>query len=717
MRSVICSALMVVAASAHAEEVPEVQGWRRDGRGLYPEATPPLSWSREAVDSVVKTLRCQVDKPKGDAVGGAVAIPRGDIPRWLGIGPFPAEGDGDLNRDYLDGESAVAPSTDDEAGGLAWKALTPSRDESKNIVHTRYDPAYELMARADRRVGYLHVHIHAGTGGPAVLQIMHPGGLKAYLNGEEVYRSTEPAGRYFAGSPRYQDHRRYEGPGPTPRVRIAVRKGWNRLLLKSLYIYERRGRKVIVRLADREDIEYKAENIRWATRLPDWGVSSPIVVGEKIFLNCEPDILVCLDKGTGKLLWTRSTTIHGSITPGEREKHPELKDIDPLANELNDPETDYHKKVALRKEIQAILDKVDKLNYAWPYSKCGAATGFTFPTPVSDGEHVYVFYRTSIAACYDMEGNRKWIRNLIKELTFVPSGKGRTNAQFNVSAPLLVDDKLILLRNYLAALNKRTGELIWKAPELHGHHVDAAHDREELKTRYNANFSATPAVCTIGGEQVIVCGLAAVVRLSDGKLLVTGDRKRAGNPRAGFAWDGKNHVWFGAKALKFGGSAETATIVSANAYNLPSRVKYPRITGHPTVRPTYAYAPSLVHNGLVYSISLGGVLAVYDAKTLKAVFQGLLDLEPQWSCPWSHGCCAGPTLGGEHILLMDNQLNTVAIKPGRQFIQVARNSIDNFLPRFGPESWQDSPMTNPVFDRDCIYIRGEKDLFCIGLDP
>ena len=40
--------------------------------------------------------------------------------------------------------------------------------------------------------------------------------------------------------------------------------------------------------------------------------------------------------------------------------------------------------------------------------------------------------------------------------------------------------------------------------------------------------------------------------------------------------------------------------------------------------------------------------------------------------------------------------------------------MDNYLKRFMPQRQNDSPMTNPVFDGDCLYIRGEIDLFCIG---
>src|SRR5438128_1281656 len=60
------------------------------------------------------------------------------------------------------------------------------------------------------------------------------------------------------------------------------------------------------------------ENLKWKTALPGEGTSSPILVGGKIFLTCWTDgaggggpsglqrQLVCADRGTGKLLWSKS---------------------------------------------------------------------------------------------------------------------------------------------------------------------------------------------------------------------------------------------------------------------------------------------------------------------------------------------------------------------------------------------------------------------------
>jgi hypothetical protein len=49
------------------------------------------------------------------------------------------------------------------------------------------------------------------------------------------------------------------------------------------------------------DIE-KKQNLVWAAKLPSWGFGSPIAVRDRIFLQAEPNLLLCLDAHDGRLL-------------------------------------------------------------------------------------------------------------------------------------------------------------------------------------------------------------------------------------------------------------------------------------------------------------------------------------------------------------------------------------------------------------------------------
>lgn len=51
--------------------------------------------------------------------------------------------------------------------------------------------------------------------------------------------------------------------------------------------------------------ETTGENIRWRTPLPSWSQGGVIVVRDRVFTQAEPNLLLCLDALTGRLLWQR----------------------------------------------------------------------------------------------------------------------------------------------------------------------------------------------------------------------------------------------------------------------------------------------------------------------------------------------------------------------------------------------------------------------------
>src|SRR5262249_3251293 len=108
-----------------------------------------------------------------------------------------------------------------------------------------------------------------------------------------------------------------------------------------------------------------AGNVRWKTEVGS-GMSSPVVVGERVLVTAEPDLLVCVNKGSGKVLWKQSTRFT-DLPAGEN-----VESGKPRPTEC----------------------------------------GYTTPTPVTDGKHVAVVLGTGLVACYDLEGKRLWIRYL-----------------------------------------------------------------------------------------------------------------------------------------------------------------------------------------------------------------------------------------------------------------------------------------------------------------
>ena len=121
-----------------------------------------------------------------------------------------------------------------------------------------------------------------------------------------------------------------------------------------------------------------SENLKWKQGLPGPGVSSPIVVGNRVFVTCYSGYgtdrsdpgnmdelkrhLVCIDADTGKTLWDKT--------------------------------------------VDAVLSED-------PYSGIGVpAHGYASHTPVSDGERVYVFFGKTSVLAFDLDGNQLWQKSV-----------------------------------------------------------------------------------------------------------------------------------------------------------------------------------------------------------------------------------------------------------------------------------------------------------------
>jgi len=152
-------------------------------------------------------------------------------------------------------------------------------------------------------------------------------------------------------------------------------------------------------------------NVVWKVSLPQ-GHSSPVLIANKLLLTAADGrklITLCLDRGSGKVLWRSEAT---------RER------TEKFVQGFNTPAS---------------------------------------PTPVTDGQYVYVFFGDLGLICYDLGGNERWR---------LPLGPFN-NINGHGSSPVLVDDKLILLCDqdtnaFLLAVDTRTGKPRWKAerPEV-----------------------------------------------------------------------------------------------------------------------------------------------------------------------------------------------------------------------------------------------------------
>jgi outer membrane protein assembly factor BamB len=678
-----------------AQAAQPATGWRGNGTGLWPDATPPLEWSR-IPRGALDGLRAQAGRPPGKGAGDAPVVHKGLLRDWLVLGPFAVQDSlRDFDQDSIKGEGTVEPSAGEKLAGLAWTRATVPPDDIM-VFGTAELPWLDLarvVGFKRNSVAYAHTYLFSPRGGPARIVVDHAHGLKAWLNGMQVYRAPERGvalGSYTAIS-RHELHHLHQ---PSPRFDLALKAGWNRLLLK-LSTPSKPGHnemRCALRIMDPSGVRYESKNIRWMTPLPGRSTSTPILVGDRLFVMAEPDQLLCLEKSTGKILWSASINYYEALTAAERRARGAFAEqIVPLVAQLA-KEGNQVKRTRLQAEIQKALEKIDPAKFkvagSGHFESHFGIVGFTMPTPVSDGKHVFVWSSLGVAACFDLAGKRRWITRV--EADEINYG----------SSPALADGVLVVFQNGLYGLDARNGKVLW----------------QQRRVRYNVGAVLAG---TLAGRAVVVAQRGDAVRPSDGALLfwqressLSGDTGWAPPVLLG------NRVYspkFGVSELRVFDYSEVKDPPwkprLVRRLNLPGEVS--RGKGGRWIDRWTAGSP-LVWDGLVYQSDIYQTLYVTDLKSGKMLYRQEMDL---------HGLthynavavAASPTLVGKHVLVLDNQGTTLVLEPGPKYRVVACNRIATQLDRPWPIPAQETiGYAPPVVDGGRLYLRGEAHLYCIG---
>jgi outer membrane protein assembly factor BamB len=685
--------LLLLATTAPAAEA--VSGWRGNGTGLWPDANPPLEWHR-LPRGALDGLRASASPPRGDGPGDAPLVAKGLVRDWLVIGPFAVDDSvREFNRDFLGGETTIEPAAGRELGTLSWKAASVPADDIM-IFGTAELPWLDLAKAVGflrNQLAYAHVYLFSPRGGPVRFVVDHGHGLKAWVNGKEVYCSPQRGmglGFYTAIS----RHELQNLDQPSPRFEAQLKPGWNRLLLKlsASNRADFTDMRCSLRIMDPPDVKYDSKNILWMTPLPGRSTSTPILTGDRLFVLAEPDELMCLDRNSGRVLWSASVNPYEALPPEDRRANPAYAErVDPLVARLRQ-ETDRVKRVRLRAEIQKALEEIDptrfKIAADGHFEAHFGIVGFTMPTPVSDGRSVYVWNGMSIAACFDLEGRCRWI-------TRVDAGKLTYG-----SSPALADGVLVVFLNGLFGLDAQTGKLLWRQP------------------RVNHNVGALLGV-TVSGKSVVVTQRGDLVQPADGKLL---HRPRDSGASGDTGW--APPVVLGSRLYqpKYG-------VTSLGVWDLSdARSSHwePKLEKDIHLPETVSHGPGgkwidrwtagspLVWDGIAYQCDIYQTFYAVDLSTGKMLYRQELDLEG-----FMHynavPVAASPTLVGKHILVSDNQGTTLVLEPGRSYRVLARNRIATQLDRTWPVPAQETlTYAPPVAEGGRLYLRGEAYLYCVG---
>ncbi len=684
---------IVLGVSALGAEAAPTVGWRGDGSGCYPDANPPTNWCDTAKS--VSALMTQAAKPATLLPAGQ-SMADGVIREWLILGPLPiVAGKPGMDDECVVTNACFSPAENDQAEGLTWKRTT---------VDGAVIDFNALLGKDAQGFIYAHAYVYCEADTSVSMHAGFWSAVRLWVNGKPAWKSNDAYG--------------------VNRVKLGLVKGWNRVLFKlrtapkcsylgpvfygyPQYYHEMKknaqgGNDWVWNGGDGTVYERQSKNIRWAMKTPGDGCGAPIIVGDKIIFQAEPDLLVCANKADGKIRWVRSNNLFDATPASERDANPAFKELEPQVAQLRGiyesfagptPPSDQSmpERIKLQKTIDDALRTIDAKIYQTQPGDIGSA-GFT---PTSDGKLVYAFYSFGVIACYDLNGQRQWIRL-----------EPHANFEHGMSSsPLLVDGKVILYMRELFALDAKTGRKVWSMQHTQ---ADGPYP--------GGRFHGSPVAAAIGGVAVVILPSGHILNASDAKVLY--ENKAIHQQQCVPSPVVANGVLY---KPNHNGSLFTIGLPdSLVAPFTPKSFHEAKITFSQDFQ-SYAFhwicSSPLVHDGLVYTLNAFGVLTVLDAGTGVVVYQKLLDID-QYCGPEgpARGLGCSPTLAGKYIYLMGNFGTTLVIKPGRQYEQVAKNRIEDWVevPNAGWYNHTERTVACPVFEGDRMYVRAEQHLYCIA---
>ena len=158
--------------------------------------------------------------------------------------------------------------------------------------------------------------------------------------------------------------------------------------------------------------KFDTRSILWAADLPGRGLSSPIIIGDRVFVTCssgpkqERLHVICFSATDGRQLWERQFWATGR-------------------------------------------------------TMCHDKTCVAAPTPASDGERIFAIFSSNDLVCLDLDGNLLWLRGLTLDYPNASNSLG-------MSSSLTVADGVLIAmlendsESFTAGLDAKTGVNRWK---------------------------------------------------------------------------------------------------------------------------------------------------------------------------------------------------------------------------------------------------------------
>lgn len=375
--------------------------------------------------------------------------------------------------------------------------------------------------------------------------------------------------------------------------------------------------------------------------------------------------------GSFATVWNESTNVVWKLDlPGPGSSTPAIwRDQIFLTHEKDD------RNIASSLDLEGrVLWSVDLGGYQ--AGKHKKATGCN-SSPVTDGTHVYFYFKSGDLACITMTGETVWHVNLQQEY-------GNNTLWWDLgTSPVLTKDHVVVAvqqegPSFIVALNQKTGEQAWKRDRT----FQVPQEAEQSYT--------TPIVTTFDGrEQIVVLGadhLTAHDAQDGSELWRVGDL----NPEQ------QQYFRSIASATRIDdmivapyarGDTLTAVRLGGQGDVTDSHVAWTREADSSDV-PT----PANFNGQIIVCTDKGKVLCI-DTKTGDEVWSTSL---PKSRETFS----ASPVIAGKHIYVTREDGTTFVLDTSGEL--VSTNELPTFV------------VATPVFHDGRVYVRGLDVLYCIG---
>jgi outer membrane protein assembly factor BamB len=399
----------------------------------------------------------------------------------------------------------------------------------------------------------------------------------------------------------------------------------------------------------------ESKNVRWKIAIPGRGASSPIVLGDVIYLTTAVPV-----DGAASASPAPEPS-EGASPQGGRRRGPPPRTPDAvlrhvvLAIDRHDGTVRWEKTVRETK----------------PTAGTHATSTWASNSAVTDGTHVFAYFGSQGLYCLDLDGNVVWERDL---------GDMKKRREFGEgSSPVLHGDKVFILWDHegpsaLFALDKKTGKDLWKV------------DRDEISswsTPLVVEHGGTPHLITNATDQV------AGYHADTGELLWHTTGMTVNVIPTPVTLDGVVYAMSGfrgaaLRAIRLEGAKGDLTGTDSIAWSLDRDTPY---------------TPSpLLYDGTLYFLKTNrAILSSFDARTGKEHYstQRLEGLGSIY---------ASPVGVADRVYVTDRDGSTAVVRHGPDFEVLATNTLDDGF---------DASM---ALVGDEILLRGQTHLYCIGKD-